>query len=271
MHLDACVAIVARLAAVLAGAVPTVFAAPEAVAPGRGWSGQGDAIHAVLGEAIVEGLHDKGFALVPAGSGLGDVELQGLLRPFGEPYHEATPVMEVRPDPQAKFVANMQTGLEFHHECAYMPQPPRLLALYCRKNAAGGGNLLLCDADKVMAGLNSSTMEALRSTLFVNTNTPQASPMPLLRPMPLLQGRERFIFSAIGMSSGNCYFRPALGFEDVGARLLAELKIRFEHCPEPETIAWHPGDLLVLDNLRIMHGRREIHGSERELAHLRIK
>lgn len=259
-------------------AVPGIEPLPGHDSCPRGAAAEMDALLAAsqdiynrIGGAISNGIERQGFAYVHAGFELSDDDLLSIMRNFGEPYHQSQHVMQIFPEPKPQFIARSREGIEFHHEVAYMPQPPRFLALYCRTNSAQGGTLLLCDADDVLAALDTSILDLMRSTKFLNTLAPNSGPMPLIRAMPSLGGAERFIFSAIGINTSKLYFYPAPGFEDGGQVILAALRPVLRECPGMHQIMWHPGDLLVVDNLRIMHGRYEFDGGERELAHIRIK
>ena len=71
-------------------------------------------------------------------------------------------------------------------------------------------------------------------------------------------------------------WRPASEKEDAaGWKLLDALLPRLLSCPGARRFLWHPGDLLVIANHRIMHGRTPLSGragdGHRELAHLRIR
>jgi len=239
----------------------------KAEGPPASWSGEGQQW---IGDAISEGLRSRGFAYVRAGPGLSDESLMQLLGHLGGPFHAGFPVMKIFPAPQPRGIAETSMGLEFHHECAYMQEPPRVVALYCRQNLATGGRLLLCDTGGVLAGLSASVLESMRATPFLNTVLPNNTAMPLIRPMPRLQGEERFSFSAIGMNRSQLYFQPAPGFEAPGAKILEALRPVLADCPGRHEIEWHPGDLVVIDNMRVMHGRFGFEGAGRELAHIRL-
>eukprot|EP00947_MAST-08B_sp_MAST-8B-sp1_P004107 g4107.t1 len=212
-------------------------------------------------------------------------------------------------------------GLEFHHEVAYDQQPPRHLALHCRRNeglAKRGGNLLLCDAPSVIRELEHSsvlTRADLRSTLFVNDIFADQPALPLtrsIRTRPHFDDdddddddndddnavvgdalpseteyfgdgddsytADRFIYSAIGGANGHqsTYFHPAPGHEAKGDAVLERVVPALLECRggRPRRIEWQTGDLVILDNHRVMHARLALEPAaadeDRNIAHLRI-
>ena len=236
-------------------------------------------------EATVTARLDRdGFALVrvhkdgnhKATVVYGDDALVHRLKFLGAPYHPATPVLKIIPEDGPRVqAAGSLSGLEFHNECAYEPTPPRHLALHCRKNTDDGGQLLLCDPSKVLEQLDEPTKDALRTLTFKTTTRPNNAPIPLLRDAGL---GEQLLYSGIYSAGGarQGMWRPASEKEDAaGWKLLDALLPRLLSCPGARRFLWHPGDLLVIANHRIMHGRTPLSGragdGHRELAHLRIR
>ena len=88
---------------------------------------------------------------------------------------------------------------------------------------------------------------------------------------------ERFIFSAIGGSCGpqSTYFAPAPGHEAKGNLVLSSIIPKLLACPHARRIEWRAGDLVVVDNHRIMHARLalnvEAKDEDRNIAHVRLK
>ena len=276
---------------------PSILLAPEPI----------DVDDLSNGRRLAERLDRDGFAYFRvAGGPLEGGALVAALASLGAPYSARAPIMVIdyraeRPYPQ---IALTRMGLEFHHEVAYDWQPPRHLALHCRRNrgrARRGGHVLICDADAVVAGFPAALVEGLRATPFVNTIRPQRAPMPLVRHVKVgagKQGRlrrleggggpaadakeleaddeseERFIISTIGGAKGHSYFRPARGHKEAGHAIMRDVVPRLLACPGALRVEWHEGDLLVLDNLRFMHARTPLDASaadaERNITHFRI-
>lgn len=219
-----------------------------------------------------------------------DDGLTSALSFLGHPYHDDTgsAVLTITPeaDPNADAALTL-AGLEWHHECAYEPTPPRYLALYCRRNDdEEGGHLLLCDPQGVISALSDAAHRAMRRVRFNTTLRPDNPPMTLLRGTAADATRdgdatnvEPWYFSAITTSYRGArrgFFYPAdASDQEEGWALLDELVPRLLHCPGARRLRWRAGDLVIIDNRRILHGRTPLSGvagdGHREIAHLRIR
>ena len=77
-------------------------------------------------------------------------------------------------------------------------------------------------------------------------------------------GLESFANSILGPSYN--YEKPLITFEDgtkIADELLEEIKLQTERCTHE--IQWEDNDIVVIDNTRVMHGRRAIEDPKREL------
>jgi alpha-ketoglutarate-dependent taurine dioxygenase len=148
--------------------------------------------------------------------------------------------------PQPKETANTNTlssrygmgAFPVHTEAAYLGEPPRFLMLYCVEPGAGGRTTVLIDT----AALSSRLPTARRPGTWV-----------------VKAGRRPFLCDALWRRAldkiGIRYDRECL-FPCGPAALTEEQTIRdFIALSAPATIAWASGQLLVIDNHRVLHGR----------------
>jgi len=84
-------------------------------------------------------IFNDGYFLTNIGA-IDDNRLLGVASLFGKPWNTAEPTLTVAKTENPKFVAQTDSIIEAHNECAYSEAPPRLLLLYCVENETEGGN-----------------------------------------------------------------------------------------------------------------------------------
>jgi TfdA family taurine catabolism dioxygenase TauD len=150
----------------------------------------------------------------------------------------------------ARFCLN---ALPFHAELSHRPRPCRYLLLGC-----------------VDAGLPSAV------TVLLDWWTLGFSPeeFELLEGAPILVRSGRSSFYTTMLPSDRFFFRYDPGcLEAVDARGRAALRLAEDRLSGsvPHRHEWRPGDILIIDNWRVLHGRDPTdHGSGRRLARILI-
>jgi L-asparagine oxygenase len=166
-----------------------------------------------------------------------------LGRPQPDP-RDGVLLKDIRPQP--RHTANTNTlssrygmgAFPVHTEAAYLRKPPRFLLLYCIEPGCGGRTTVLLDG----AAISSRLPEVRRPGTWV-----------------VKAGRRPFLCDVLWRRAQNQvgirYDRECL-FPCGPAALAEEQLIRsFVEASTPVTIEWARGQLLVIDNHRVLHGR----------------
>jgi len=198
-------------------------------------------------------VEHEGFAVIPdidvssvdaAGNGLAQ-HIQMLARPVS--YFDQPLIMDVKPQANYQPVSSggrayfgLHTGLTFHDN------PPELLGLLCIDNDNPGGDSLIVDGYKVLEEM-SDDLDALRNT-------------DITFPTPAHVAGESVVKRIVSGDPDRpvIRFRSDLALE-AGAET-PELIQRFSSIAHAamRTVHLSPGDLLLVDNHRTLHGRTEI-------------
>ncbi len=187
---------------------------------------------------------------------------------------------------------------DLHCESARGPNPPDLLWFHCLTPARTGGETTFADGIEIWQGLSEPTRQLFlaKRVKFTELLPPEQWRVGLklffLAELDHLQlGGTTFNFQHDGMmrmefvtsavrqtrwgnqsSFTNSLTGPYPGaatFEDgtpIPASVMAEIKGVHERLIE--SVAWEPGDLVMLDNSRFMHGRRAF--TDRNRSHLTL-
>jgi len=190
-----------------------------------------------------------------------------------------------------------------HPELARKPWMPDVCFFHCLTAPGSGGETLICDGVRIVEELPAELRESLseRRLRYDHLatadecsywlNTPHPSEEDLARPRPECPYRfyahedgvacsftrpffhrpmfsEKPAFGSFLLFSRYCLLNPRFPtFEDgeaVPQSIVAAIKSVADGLTAP--IAWQPGDLLILDNTRFMHGRNRVHSAaEREI------
>ncbi|MBA6440672.1 TauD/TfdA family dioxygenase [Streptomyces sp. GMR22] len=215
-----------------------------------------------------------------------DVALIGLLAAFGRPTSRGNGapaerlIYEVAPDDAASGPTNLSKGRAAqkpHTDSPVQHRPHEFLALACvTGDPAGGGLSTVVRVDDVATALDErdggATTALLREETFPFLETPlglDEPPViaPVLRLTPEGRWRVRFRHDAL-----------VAGFQrhpDVTSAAHREAVDAFTTlATDPAltaTFQLAPGDMVLLDNTRVMHGRTEITGTaERRLKRIKL-
>lgn len=201
-------------------------------------------------ENITDAVNDQGFVFIrrylpkepslSAMSRLGTlVQVQGLAE-----------IQELKPRLQADASPNIYSGnygygrFPLHTDLAHWCIPPRYLVLRCVTGTEDVATHLL-DGNEVIAAIGETQLWRA----LVQPRRPVGSNRPLLRlydqrdqDTPFLRWDKLFISPATATSAATC----------------AAMVNYLEEAKPIEIVLQHPGDTLVIDNWRILHGRSTV-------------
>ncbi|MFJ9841774.1 TauD/TfdA family dioxygenase [Kitasatospora sp. NPDC101155] len=150
---------------------------------------------------------------------------------------------------RAGFAGLGRGALALHTECAQYPDPPRLLLLVCARAGDTGGESLLVDAQDVLAELaahHPAAIEALAADRAAYFGGSSGHFAPVLQQLPA--GRWRLRLRQDDLAR----FSP-----DAEAHLPA---LRQAIDRNTQRLRLAPGQGVVLDNHRLLHGRTAFSG-----------
>jgi L-asparagine oxygenase len=162
-------------------------------------------------------------------------------------------VQELRPRLETEASPNIYSGnygygrFPLHTDLAHWCIPPHYLALRCITGTADVATHLL-DGNEVIAAIGETQ---LRRTL-VQPRRPLAYSRPLLR---LYDQRDQ---DSSFLRWDNLFISPATA---KSAITCAEMTSYLNLAKPVEIVLQHPGDTLVIDNWRILHGRSSVSSS----------
>jgi len=213
-------------------------------------------------------LFRDGYFLANIGE-TSDESLQQIARFFGTAWHEDAAIMTIEKKKNPRFVGHSDGLIEAHNECAYAASPPRLLALYCVENDAENGAFFVVDPVALLPAIGQHYLPSLRGARFTCQVTQDVAPFEttLMRRTAL---GERIVFSSIGAANGASIYGLKSPVDAHSATLIPHLAAVLNDPANRRTHRWQRGDFLVIDNLRLMHGREAFNG-HRTLRHLRLR
>ncbi len=196
---------------------------------------------------IREEVLERGFAFRPSRrqGDVGEVRAAQIGTPMslgsGDPLHRLTPASANRRGPNSYSGLYGLGAFPLHTDLAHYRLPPRYFVLRCRVPGSGVGTTLL-DSTGIVASIGAS----LLSRGLVQPRRPRAGIRPLLR---LFDPAVRLFRWDIE------FIRPA---SDAGAEAVAAVGAALARLEPVEIQLDHPGDMLVIDNWRILHGRTAV-------------
>ncbi|MGA6159479.1 TauD/TfdA family dioxygenase [Stenotrophomonas sp. NPDC087984] len=215
-----------------------------------------------------------------------DVALIGLLAAFGQPTSRGNGapaerlIYEVAPDDAATGPTNLSKGRAAqnpHTDSPVQHRPHEFLALACvTGDPAGGGLSTVVRADEVAAALDErdggATTALLREEKYPFLDTPLGlDEPPVIAPVlrRTSQGRWRVRFRRDALVAG---FQRHPNVTSAAHRAAVDAFTTMATDPAlTATFQLAPGDMVLLDNTRVMHGRTEITGTaERRLKRIKL-
>ena len=185
--------------------------------------------------------------------------------------------------------------VDLHAELAQSPRRPDLLWFFCARPADVGGETTVCDGVRVFAALQATTQARFLTTRVRSLTAVPAESLRRLYPgltyeQAVEAGQRQaaagfsitmtpegavaeYVTSAVTLTRwgqqrafANAIFGPyplrkQIGFEDgepIPEGLLAEIKAVTAR--EMVCVRWQSGDVILIDNSRVLHGRRPFSG-----------
>ncbi len=184
-----------------------------------------------------EELRERGYALL---YGLDERTFVDAMRQFGE----IIQVTDVTVKPESRALVTSSKALDFHTD----HHRADLVAWYCHEQCDEGGETLLVDGRAVLRALPAGDVDLLRRVLLYEHMVFEGDPDS---------------FPLIERDGAKLYYSYWLVREDLDGETSAALE-RFRsalHRVAPVRVRLKPGEMLVIDNRRVLHGRTEIKGS----------
>lgn len=158
-------------------------------------------------------------------------------------------------------ISTSKDAFDCHTDEYFMDRPADIVMMHCVVADAEGGATLLARAKDVVGRLDESAQRALASPLFPHPNGPKRI-LGGSREDPELQFNPHEIYG---------FYRYT---EQTAPDLVVQALTCLERAMEQAAIEFHlmPQDCLVLDNKRVLHGRRAFDpASRRLLKRVRIR
>ena len=148
-----------------------------------------------------------------------------------------------------------------HTDGSFEDPPPTFVALYCIKNdQLGGGETLFVDAQKVFSLLSKSSLQILQEHYYV-----------LTIPSEFNKGKDRIKVRLLS-PEGHFRFRKDIvvleGLPPPAVLAVEELNQLINSAEHTEGINLQPGELVIFDNRRFFHGRKQIKDQTRHLKRM---
>ena len=221
-------------------------------------------------QAIKQAIDTCGYYLANTGKLCSDQALDSMTQALGSRWKDMA-TQTIAPLPNPEFIAQSNDYIPPHNECAYTADPPRYLLLHCRENSVTGGDFYVVDSALVIQQLPQAIVALLYHMTFKVTLMPD-NPATLSL---LHQGEHGYYlqYTSIGHSNDwqtNQYYQPEPPFYQDYEQALPVLHQHLNHASFRLSHTWQQGDLLIIDNQRLMHGRDAFIGHGRRLDHIRI-
>ncbi|KAJ1329812.1 gamma-butyrobetaine dioxygenase [Microdochium nivale] len=196
------------------------------------------------------------------GAPQGETTVEGIAQKLGliqDTFYGRT--WDVRSKPKAENVAYTSSFLGLHQDLLYMRNPPKLQLLHCLENSTQGGEALFSDGARAGASLkqiNPAAWKTLREKPtvyrydkggyeFMNDHTTVTSDRREIFWSPPFQQPEQHLRKSENGASQHQSWLQALKLMQ---RLIEKPEYVFEY-------RYQPGDCVVFDNMRLLHGRKQ--------------
>ncbi|HCK4362555.1 TPA: TauD/TfdA family dioxygenase [Pseudomonas aeruginosa] len=218
--------------------------------------------------AIIRTLNEFGFLLLRSEHGEDRQELLALKELFGRAApHPRADADGIVPISNARYVSGYlgSTPLEhkLHTDGAFLDTPEQLCSLQCVRNAREGGETLLASAglafERLRRRMPTKHLGLLRGDALTIVRKHQSSTQPVFR----LNGE------ALGIKFRQNDGAAEVVEHPVAVEAFAELVAALEDPACQLRIKLEPGEILVLDNTAVLHGRTAFCANElREMRRL---
>lgn len=212
----------------------------------------------------------------------------------------------VNKEPTVLTVNDFNHEVKLHGEMYYTNKPPLMLWFFCDHPPLKNGETIVCDGEQFFNELSSSTKYLLnrKNLKFYDPSSLskeewqkkyKTNEFNVVKEICKSNGMEvqmnkdesihrQFITPAIHKSrsgEGNVFINSLLPFKNISpqsayfdddSEITEEIISEFNQIAEKITIeiSWKKGDILMIDNTRIMHGRRAFDVNEKRDIYIRL-
>lgn len=198
-----------------------------------------------------------------------DARLQQIVSIFGAPWSDSSPMVTIAKAEKPRFIGETEDMIPAHNECAYMPSPPRLLALYCVENASNDGAFFTVAPGDLTGQIGAEYGPSLLRARFACQMAAEVPAFETNLVRETAIGR-RLIFTSVKAMTGQSVYRLTMPVDAYSQKVVERIHTVLNDPRNRRRHIWKAGDLLVIDNLRLMHGREAFSGGKRVLRHLRL-
>lgn len=207
-----------------------------------------------INDKIMQKMKQDGYCIVHFEHEPTDNEiLHWVTTMIGEPSQDSSQsgqlFSKIIAEPEAKYFANTHYTQPLHTDDAHVADTPSMIALYCKQQAKQGGISTLVKLDQFYSLLTSqqALFKKLCSKDALKINGVQGS---LSRSLlyPLAKKTLGIVFPV---------FVNTIEADDSVLRVYKELLSLFHQVKNQIRFKLSPGDLLLVDNFRVLHGRTQ--------------
>lgn len=233
-----------------------------------------------LARVLLDAAVDGGFSLA-RGLSLTNDDFTRLVTSAGSTAEHrfgtgSAELLELDADPDPAKIVTGRAPLPMHTDGAIVGTHPSFIILYCKavEQDPGMGETVLCQQRSLLDGLPSHLLDLFRRDWEYYTFDASHFPAVAGRwvaTAPSVLGRDDRPVCNIAMPFEEADPNPGWKVrlsgmdEQAGAALLAELATAIRAASGYYVHRWEPGDLLVLDNDRVLHGRTRVSPGIRHL------
>lgn len=157
----------------------------------------------------------------------------------------------IAPREKSKVLASSSQGMSFHTDNVYLEDPCKSIALFCSVQAEEGGMNQLVDGLAIARELSEDVREALADPRWSWIHPATQEPSGEFSVLDEEQERLR-------------WWRMSLLNEEMASIAIADaFEDAIINSAEERTVLMQPGDILVTNNMRILHNRSAFVGERR--------
>lgn len=235
-------------------------------------------------KGLKESLNQFGFAIIkPSGSDEHGVQLEDVMLPLGDPveYGFGTK-LTLEPKESSDNLQFTTRGMRLHADSTFNPGPPvKYIGMQCVTAPEIGGEALVAQSAAFFDNAPADLLETLRNIVIEYRNRIGSYykdcaevDHPRLAPIQIdpETGEQKIV---VGFTDPNDPMRThdaaVVGYEpDQSASLLRRVEEAL-HLPEVLYVhRWRAGEIMVLDNRRVLHGRAAFPNQPRKLIRLSV-